>query len=156
MSSLNFDPYAQLAKQDSSPAKSANPAKVENNHLSLASLATLAARTTHSSNIWDAADWHAFYHERAGIAEHDGGLSRIDADHMTYEHCVVRWMNENPIGHKSPGICPQCSQATGSNPIAVLNPGGGHLWLHDKCHSPCLARRRQEAAKALVGMGIEL
>ena len=28
---------------------------------------------------WDAEDWRAFFDERAGIAKHDGGLSRDDA-----------------------------------------------------------------------------
>src|SRR6516164_9488006 len=37
---------------------------------------------------WSAEDWQAFFHERAGIAEFDGGLQRPEAETQAFERCV--------------------------------------------------------------------
>jgi hypothetical protein len=57
-----------------------------------------------------AEDWQVFFDERAGIAEHDGGMSRIDAEVAAYESCIVEWMNRNPAS-SDPDICAWCGQA---------------------------------------------
>ena len=44
---------------------------------------------------WNADDWKAFYEERAGIAEFDGGQSREQAEAMAFETCVVEWSNRH-------------------------------------------------------------
>ena len=38
---------------------------------------------------WSAEDWRAFFDERAGIAEFDGGLSRTEAEAGAFTHCVA-------------------------------------------------------------------
>ena len=43
-------------------------------------------------------NWRAFFDERAGIAEHDGGLTRTDAEQQAFECCVVEWQWQNPRG----------------------------------------------------------
>lgn len=152
MSALDFDPYAQLAKQSEGAAKVAKPAKAA---LTLASLATLAEVKGRNSSLWDATEWQAYYDERAGIAEYDGGLSRSDAERRAYDCCIARWMNKNPSGHADANACPQCGNTTDNNSLAVLNPKGGHLWLHDKCHAGWLARRKAQAMAALLQLGIK-
>jgi hypothetical protein len=46
---------------------------------------------------WSGEDWLAFFDERAGIAEFDGGLSRDVAESQAFECCVVEWLNRNPV-----------------------------------------------------------
>jgi hypothetical protein len=42
---------------------------------------------------WSAKDWLAFFDERAGIAEFDGGLPRADAEARAFACCVAEWLN---------------------------------------------------------------
>src|SRR5262249_22118735 len=46
---------------------------------------------------WDPVDWRAFFDERAGIAEHDGGLPRAEAEARAFDCCVAEWLLRNPI-----------------------------------------------------------
>jgi hypothetical protein len=55
-----------------------------------------------ANNGWAAIDWLAFFDERAGIAEFDGGLPRQDAEARAFACCVVEWLNRNPV-RSSPG-----------------------------------------------------
>jgi hypothetical protein len=48
-------------------------------------------------NGWSAADWHAFFDERAGIAEFDDGLSRSEAEDHAFACSVSEWLNRNPV-----------------------------------------------------------
>ena len=45
---------------------------------------------------WTAADWEAFFHERAGIAEHDGGLA-APASRRTRLRALCRGMAHAPL-----------------------------------------------------------
>jgi hypothetical protein len=45
---------------------------------------------------WSSEDWRAFFDERAGIAEFDGGLPRAEAEMSAYDHCVTKYMALNP------------------------------------------------------------
>jgi len=42
---------------------------------------------------WSGEDWRAFFDERAGIAEFDGGLPRLEAEARAYACCVAEWLN---------------------------------------------------------------
>jgi hypothetical protein len=53
---------------------------------------------------WSDADWLAFFDERAGIAEFDGGLQRTDAEARAFECCVVEWLNRNPVSSPPGGV----------------------------------------------------
>lgn len=55
-----------------------------------------------ANNGWAAIDWLAFFDERAGIAEFDGGLPRQKAKARAFACCVVEWLNRNPV-RSSPG-----------------------------------------------------
>ncbi len=43
-----------------------------------------------NSQDWDAADWHAYFQERAAIREYDGGLARIEAERLAFEDIVTK------------------------------------------------------------------
>ena len=107
---------------------------------------------------WSAEDWRAYFDERAGIGEHDGGLSRADAEARAYECCVVEWMRRHPSppsGSERCGHCRQLLGTPGRDGVPFLTEGG-HVWLHDACHSPWYAAARAEAARALMEMGIHV
>jgi hypothetical protein len=59
-----------------------------------------------AGNGWSAADWHAFFDERA-IAEFDDGLSRSEAEDHAFTCSVSEWLNRNPIT-SPPGRCLAC------------------------------------------------
>ena len=42
----------------------------------------------HESSAWAAEDWRAFFNEKAGIAEFDGGLTRTVAEDTALEACL--------------------------------------------------------------------
>ena len=103
---------------------------------------------------WDAEDWQAHFDERAGIAEHDGGLSRADAECQAFECCVVEWLWRNPPPGSGPQCCAHCGQRLGEIGLPFLTGGGGHVWLHGGCHGDWTARRRAEAVAALEILGL--
>ncbi|MEC5325219.1 MULTISPECIES: hypothetical protein [unclassified Aurantimonas] len=104
---------------------------------------------------WSAEDWRAFYDERAGIAEFDGGLLRDHAEANAFACCIAEWLNRNPV-RSPPGHCLRCGGP--EQPHDPLLPFGteatGHPWLHHRCWSAWNARRKNKAAAALAAIGI--
>ena len=104
---------------------------------------------------WSAEDWRAYFNERAGIAEFDGGLPRPGAEARAFECCVVEWLNRN-FERSPPGCCRACGG--GDYAHDALLPHGieptGHVWLHSGCWPAWHAGRRAEAVAALKAMGI--
>ena len=103
---------------------------------------------------WTTNDWRAFFHERAGIAQHDGGQSRAEAEAFAFERCVIEWQNHNPEPSK-PGSCAHCggAEVTGTTLIPVL-AGDAHTWLHDHCWRQWMAAQQDRAIRALAVMKI--
>jgi hypothetical protein len=103
---------------------------------------------------WSAEDWQAYFNERAGIAEFDGGLQRPEAETRAFECCVVEWLNRN-FERSPPGRCLACG---GDHAYDALLPYGieaiGHVWLHSGCWPTWHAGRRAEAVAALKAKGI--
>jgi hypothetical protein len=58
-----------------------------------------------AGNGWSAADWHAFFDERAGIAEFDGGLSRLEADDHAFACSVNEWKTTSTYTVVTPSSC---------------------------------------------------
>ena len=108
-----------------------------------------------ASDGWSAEDWQAFFDERAGIAEHDGGLSRQEAEALAFDHCVVEWLMRHPV-RSNPVACLGCGRG-GEQAGVVLPFGtetGGHAWLHSACWPAWYSGRKAEAVAALSAMGI--
>ena len=61
----------------------------------------ILARLRPGVDGWSAEDWRAFFDERAGIAEFDGGLPRAAAEALAFDCCVVEWLNATRRGPSS-------------------------------------------------------
>jgi hypothetical protein len=104
---------------------------------------------------WSGEGWRAFFDERAGIAEFDGGLPRQQAKARAFACCVAEWLNRNPV-RSSPDSCLRCGNAEqGHDPLLPFGTETtGHAWLHSQCWSAWSAARQAEAVAALEAMGI--
>ena len=105
--------------------------------------------------IWAAQDWRAYYDERAGIAEHDGGLSREDAEAQAFSDCVAEWRDQNPL-RSSREWCALCGRPddVGEHLMPVGIEPKGPTWLHAACWEACVAEQRAHAVAALAEIGI--
>jgi hypothetical protein len=112
-----------------------------------------SGRAANACAAWEADDWLADFDERAGIAECDGGLNRLEAEALAFECSIVAWLDANPEP-SSPGLCARCGAGEASG--SVVNPYGtqNHTWLHPECWATWYQRRRRQAETALAGMGI--
>ncbi len=105
---------------------------------------------------WDADDWRGFFEERASIAEHDGGVSRAEAEARAFDCCVAQWMAYNPPAANGPDRCAHCGGAMADNEaLPFLSGAGRHVWMHGRCHAPWMKRRRAEAEAALAALGVK-
>lgn len=104
---------------------------------------------------WSGEDWLAFFDERAGIAEFDGGLPRASAEARAFACCVAEWLNRNPV--RSPPSCCLACGADEHGPDKLVPFGTeptGHAWLHSRCWPAWHAGRKAKAIAALQAMGI--
>ena len=105
---------------------------------------------------WNAEDWRARFDERAGFLEHDCGLLRVEAEVQAFDHCIVEWLNANPVQSLG-GRCAWCGKVeTRSIKVVPFGAGEHHAWLHAYCWPAWHHSRRTEAAAALTMMGIAL
>src|SRR5262249_13911668 len=104
---------------------------------------------------WDPVDWRAFFDERAGIAEYDGGLSRAEAEARAFDYCVAEWLLRNPID-SSPDQCLECGKSAKTDDplLAIGVVGAGQAWLHRDCVSGWHSARLAAAVAALSAMNI--
>jgi hypothetical protein len=106
-------------------------------------------------NSWSVEDWLAFFDEKAGIAEFDGGLSREKAEAHAYRASVIEWLDRNPAP-SSPGHCAWCGRA--ESPSTIVIPFGTtldhHTWLHAECWPAWCTLREANAAAALAAVGL--
>ena len=119
--------------------------------------AGIVALLTAAEGDWTAEDWRVFFDERAGIAEHDGGLPRADAERRAFECCVMQWLWRNPAPASGPERCAYCAEPLGEpgrDGVPYLTGDGGHTWLHSACHGGWTARRREKAAAELAIHGL--
>ncbi len=104
---------------------------------------------------WSGEEWLAFFDERAGIAEFDGGLPRASAEARAFACCVAEWLNRNPA-RSPPGRCLGCGG--GEHAHDKLLPFGteptGHAWLHSRCLEAWHSSRKAEAVATLSTFGL--
>jgi hypothetical protein len=108
--------------------------------------AQLLALLRTGSDGWSAEDWRGYFEERAAIREHDGGMSRADAEAGALADCVARWRALNPLPPSDDGACVQCGEARPDTPVLAR---GGHAWLHRQCWGAMNAARQREAEAAV-------
>jgi hypothetical protein len=106
---------------------------------------------------WSGEDWQAYFDERAGIAEFDGGLPRPDAEARAFACCVEEWLNRSfarsPPGRRFPRGDGDLLHDTGrSHRIGPTE----HVWLHSRCWPAWHPGRKAAAVAALAAMGIAL
>ena len=102
---------------------------------------------------WSAEDWQAFFDERAGIAEFDGGMSRADAEAHAFNCCVDEWLNRNPV-RSAPGLCARCGGGDQADDPLVPVGTTCDAWLLTACRTGWDEARRSEAIAALARMKI--
>ncbi len=104
---------------------------------------------------WSAEDWQAFYDERAGILEFDGGMLRPAAEAQAYEARIIEWLNRNPATSPA-GHCAWCGEHETDSAVVVPfgTEPGTHAWLHGECWRSWQDARRADAVTALSRIGI--
>ena len=103
---------------------------------------------------WNVDDWRAYFDERAGIVELDGGPSRADTEARAMACCVAKWLNRHPV-RSSPDRCHACGDGPEREalvPFGTTNTG--HVWLHGRCWREWHECRTAEAGAALAALGI--
>ena len=80
----------------------------------------VALLTPRAVGGWDATDYRAFYNERAGIAEHDGGLCQEHAERRAFEETVCQWLALNPPAVPEEGRCSACNAPIGDEGLTML------------------------------------
>jgi len=108
-----------------------------------------------SVDEWPAEEWRAFFDERAGIAEFDGGQTRAEAEAIAFDSCVVEWLNRHPVC-SDPDSCAACSKPDrkGHAVVPFGTESHGHIWLHPECWNAWRQERREWAQQALVAVGL--
>jgi hypothetical protein len=104
---------------------------------------------------WSAEDWRAFFDERAGTAEFDGGLPRALAEARAFRCCIVEWLNRQPLSSAA-GRCAWCGGVEQCGDVIL--PFGtvdvGHIWVHAACWDAWYEQREARARDALEALGI--
>jgi hypothetical protein len=115
--------------------------------------AEIVAQLRPNKRGWSPEDWQTFFEERAGIAEFDGGLRRLEAEAQAFECCITQWLNHYPAPSAA-GRCAWCGQAETQAAVVLpygIDPGT-HTWLHAECWRSWQANRRSTAIEALALM----
>jgi hypothetical protein len=117
--------------------------------------AEVAALVRRENEKWTAEDWHAFFDERAGHFEYEGGEPRSDAEARAFECCIVEWMNRYPC-RTDPGRCAACGEPDreGHTVVPFGTEINGHTWLHPECWKEWHRERQAHARQALAAMGL--
>src|SRR5262249_58589 len=104
---------------------------------------------------WDPVDWGAFFDERAGIAEYDGGLPRAEAEARAFDCCVAEYLLRTPLPSSPDGCLEGGKPTKPDDPLwAVGVAGWGEGWLHCGCVSPWHSAGMAAAVAALSAMNI--
>ena len=101
---------------------------------------------------WSPEDWQVLFDERAGIAEYDGGLSRLDAEMYAFEDCVDHWLALHLPVAREQEHCLRCGTPVTDQvkaSVVVTCVGGTMGRLHDGCAPTWKNLRRWEARTAL-------
>jgi hypothetical protein len=83
---------------------------------------------------WTFKDWQGYFDERAGIAEHDGGLARAEAEAQAFNDCMAEWLDRCSEGSvqdratalAAPASMRLTSRGTATDPIPLARSRARH------------------------------
>jgi hypothetical protein len=153
MAFQKFDPeaYRSTLVRPVAPAKPAKPANVDRTPRDLSSFSNFSRASSPTRESWSAADWQAYFEERAAIREFDGRLPRVGAERLAFDDTVAHWLSAHPTSASDVEQCAHCGYRTRGELLPVL-ASGGHVWVHNKCWSDWYAARTREAVAAVGAM----
>ena len=102
--------------------------------------------------IWDAADWRAYYDERAAIREYDGQRPRPFAETLAWGELQNEWHRLHG-DHPPAWQCAGCQKPIGGPPVFVF-PDGARAHDDLGCIAAYGRRWRSAATAALVKLGL--
>jgi len=154
-----FDPqaYRQTRVAPASPAKPAKVAKPALTPPHFSGFSRFSRGTSPGCDSWTAADWQAYFEERAAIREHDGGFAKSEAERLAFDDTLTYWLAAHPPPASALERCVHCRGV--HRPYDELVPVlalGGHVWVHNVCWTEWYAARRQEGTTALKANGVAL
>src|SRR5829696_10412393 len=93
-----FDPYAHRSALPSPlpSAKAAKVAKAGSRSSRFSSFSNFSRVTSPTRDSWTAAEWQAYFDERAAMREYEGGLSRPEAERLAFDDTVQHWLSTHP------------------------------------------------------------
>jgi hypothetical protein len=105
---------------------------------------------------WTAADWRAYFDERAAVREDDGSQSRTEAERGAFEDTVEQWLACHPAEPTSDTKgCVHCGGPERPwNALLPFATKGDGVWMHDQCWPDCYRGRRVHAREALLQAGL--
>jgi hypothetical protein len=95
---------------------------------------------------WSRDDWKAYFDERAGIMQFDGGFRRAEAELCAFEDCVEHWLALHPHSAVQADCCVQCQTLVTGGVSIRLAEGG---LLHQDCAAKWKVSRRIHARRQL-------
>ncbi len=148
----DFDPWAAIGRRRHVAANSvpaAKAAKVAKERWPLASVAANEGGDA-SQGGWSPDCWRLWFDERAAIREHDGGMTRDDAEAAAFEECVTAWLNQNPPPRPiNPDECVACSETARSPDALTALIGGAPFPLHAACAASFLQARWAQGVETM-------
>lgn len=104
---------------------------------------------------WSALDWRAYFDERAGLLEYDGGKTRTEAEELAFYACVRRWLERNPPGYRPDLNCLHCGDMVIKSEATPIVCGDNlQRWVHHACTPDFRLLRTHDATVALSCLGI--
>jgi hypothetical protein len=110
-------------------------------------LGIVASKSSSPPANLDRQDWLDFYEERAAILEHDGGVTRDQAERLAYEACVVALTWELPADYAQ-DHCAACQ--TRLAPSKGLPLSDNAVICDTACHHDHMRQQRERAARQLA------
>jgi hypothetical protein len=104
---------------------------------------------------WTALDWEAYFDERAGVREYEGGFDRGMAERLAFEDTIAHWMSVHLPVATEPDRCVYCREAAVlDDTLLPMLAAAGNTWIHRSCWTGWEIKRRDEAIVSLRTMGL--
>jgi len=118
------------------------------NRIRAAKPALLAALQTEATERW-----RDEFEERSALREHDGGLSRDEAEAAALGDLALRWRSAHPLAASRPtDPCICCNEPMSQHDRTPVLARDGHAWMHARCRAPMNEKRQREALDAVTRM----